>query len=183
MTGRIQTQLWEVALDQYGYVTSRDARKLSIDGVELVKLAHRGQLHKVGHGVYRFPRFPVNELDSYMLATLWAGEQGVLSHETALDLYELCDVNPAKIHLTVPRKRRIRRRGGELYVVHNEDLDAGKIGWHEGIPTVTPIAAIEQTIHVTPTHLVRQAVQSAHDQGLINTQAHDRFLRQLGIPV
>jgi len=33
-----------------------------------------------------------------------------LSHETALDLHDLCDVNPAQIHLTVPAAYRLRRR-------------------------------------------------------------------------
>ncbi len=38
-----------------------------------------------------------------MEATLWPrGAHGALSHETALDLYGLSDVNPAKIHITVP---------------------------------------------------------------------------------
>ncbi|NED98627.1 type IV toxin-antitoxin system AbiEi family antitoxin domain-containing protein [Phytoactinopolyspora halotolerans] len=179
MAGKIQAQLWDVALDQYGYVTSRDARALDINVVELGKLAHRGQLEKVGHGVYRFPRYPVTQLDPYMLATLWAGGHGVLSHETILDLYELGDVNPAKIHMTIPRGHRLRRRGGELYVIHSADLDADQIGWFEGIPAVTPSTAIEQTIHVTPSHLARQAVHKAHDRGLIDTEARDRFLHQL----
>jgi predicted transcriptional regulator of viral defense system len=26
----------------------------------------------------------------------------VISHDTALDLWDLCDVNPAKVHVTVP---------------------------------------------------------------------------------
>jgi hypothetical protein len=35
----------------------------------------------------------------------------VLSHETALDLYELCDVNPAGIDVTVPRSYCTHRPG------------------------------------------------------------------------
>jgi predicted transcriptional regulator of viral defense system len=48
-----------------------------------------------------------------MLAALWPAGRGVLSHDTALELHELCDVNPEKIHLTVPADYQPRRRGGE----------------------------------------------------------------------
>ena len=45
-------QLWEVALDQHGLVTARNATELGIPRIEpLVKLAHRGQLTRVGHGI------------------------------------------------------------------------------------------------------------------------------------
>jgi Transcriptional regulator, AbiEi antitoxin len=78
-------QLWEVALDQYGYVTQGDARDLGIDRVAVDMLSTRGQLERVAHGVYRFPHFPVTAYDPYMLAVLWTGARAAcLSHDTAL---------------------------------------------------------------------------------------------------
>jgi predicted transcriptional regulator of viral defense system len=45
-----------------------------------------------------------------MAAWLAAGkERAVVSHESALDLLELSDVIPNRIHLTVPRSRRYLR--------------------------------------------------------------------------
>lgn len=42
------------------------------------------------------------EGQAYMAAALWPqGIQGVLTHDTALDLWDVSDVNPAKIHITV----------------------------------------------------------------------------------
>ena len=38
---------------------------------------------------------------------MWADRRGVLSHDTALDLYELCDINPARIHITIPTAYRL----------------------------------------------------------------------------
>ncbi|MHB1128684.1 MAG: hypothetical protein ACYC06_01365 [Ilumatobacteraceae bacterium] len=58
------------------------------------KWAARNQIKKVGHGIYRFSQLPANPLDAFMLATLWANGRGVLSHDTALDLHGLCDINP-----------------------------------------------------------------------------------------
>lgn len=168
MVGRIQTRLWEVALDQYGFVTSADAARLGIDVVELGKLSHRHQLEHVGYGIYRFPQLPATALDAYMLAVLWAGGRGVLSHDTALELYALSEVNPDKIHLTVPEGYRPRRQGGELYVVHHQNLGRRDVRRHEGVPIVTAGVAIGQCIDSgVASHLLRQALETARARGAV----------------
>jgi hypothetical protein len=104
---------------QYGFVTKRDADALDLDRHTVEKLAGRGLLERVAHGVYRFPELPATEYDPYMLAVLWTGTpEACPSHDTALAAYDVCDINPDRIHLTVPRARRIRRRGGDLYDVY-----------------------------------------------------------------
>lgn len=180
MAGRIQAELWEVALDQYGYVTSADARALGINVVELGKLAHRRQLERVGYGVYRFPQLPVGEFDSYMLATLWASGRGVLSHDTALELYELCDVNPDKVHITVPAGYQPRRRGGEFYVVHREELATEQVRRFENIPIVTAATAMAQGIRTgVPSYLLRQAVEAARARGWLTRELEASLLRRI----
>lgn len=179
MAGRIQRELWDVAVDQYGYVTSTDARRLGINTVELGKLAARGQIEHVSYGIYRFPQLPVTPLDSYMLATLWANGRGVLSHDTALDLHDLCDINPSKLHITVPG-RRPERQGGEQYVVHSEPLDEDEVTRHEAIPIVTVAKAIAQGISSgVSTHLLTQALRTAQDRGAITPAEHLRLTEDL----
>lgn len=59
------------------------------------KLVQRGTLVREAFGVYRFPKYPVSEADPYMLAVLWTRvPEAALSHETALAVYDLSDVNP-----------------------------------------------------------------------------------------
>jgi predicted transcriptional regulator of viral defense system len=114
MGGRIQRELWEVAVDQYGYVTSKGARNLGINPIELGELAARWQIEHISYGVYRFAQLRITPLDSYMLATLWANGRGALSHDTALELHEVCAINPSKLHLTVPGHRPERRWEGSI---------------------------------------------------------------------
>jgi len=168
MTGRIQAQLWEVALDQDGYVTTHDAGRLGINVVELGKLAYRHQLQRVAHGIYRFAQLPPTEFAPYTLAVLWADGRAALAHATAIDLYDLADVNPDTIHLTVPPGYRPRRQGGDLYTVHHQSLDADQVRRFEGIPIVTPAVAIAQVIDDgTAGHLIRQAIETARNRGQI----------------
>lgn len=163
------TILWERALDQHGYVTRRDALESGVTSDALKMLAHRRQIERVATGVYRFPRFPDGPHDHYMLAVLWTGDpRACLSHETALAVYELSDVNPDRIHLTVPAGRRIRRAGGELYAVHREDLADEEIGWWDEIPTATAQTAIRQCIDAgVPSYLLRQALEDGAAAGRI----------------
>lgn len=177
---KIQDRLREVALDQLGFVTSKDAKNLGIPVVELGKLAHRGQLERIGYGIYRFPHHPATEFDRYMVATLWADGRGVLSHETALALHRLCDVNPNKIHITVPKGFYPRGQGAERYVVHHDQLAPEDIGWIEQIPAVRPRAAVRQGVDgAVPAYLARQAIDNARGRGLITNGEADDFETRL----
>ena len=158
-----------IALDQYGYVTASQAAEVGVSKAALGMLYKRGRVDRVSYGVYRVPQVPSTERDRFMLAILWTGaDEAALSHETALDAYNICDINPGKVHVTVAKGRRISRQGGEGYDLHREDVSPADISWWEGIPTVTPRKAIEQCIGCgTPTHLISQAVENALSRGLI----------------
>ncbi len=185
MPGRVYTQLFELANEQFGYVTPDDARAVGIDPLRLQDLARRRLAQRVAHGVYRIPLVPPTPLDQYMEATLWPqGVQGVLSHETALDLHELCDVNPAKIHLTVPEHYRVRRDVPKLYVLHHRDLDDADSTLYEGIPIVTPYRAILDGIeaHLGP-RLLDQAIETTMRRGLLGRNEVATVRRRLKDPV
>jgi predicted transcriptional regulator of viral defense system len=122
------------------------------------------------------PTVPTTELDAYMEATLMAGRRSVLSHETALDLYELCDVNPAAIHLTVPREFRTRKDIPGAYRLHREDLAENDARWHEGIPIVSPKRAILDGIEQgLGWHLIDDAIKTARTHGLISKPTATRL--------
>jgi len=168
MPGRVYTDLLEAANGQYGYVTADDARAGGVDPGQLRIMAHRGILDRMARGIYRFPIVPVTALDQYMEAVLWPRTTAVLSHETALDLHELCDVNPARIHVTVPASYRLRRDVPRMYQLHERDLDEGDITQHEGIPIVTVYRAILDGIEANiGSHLIDQAFRTARRRGLL----------------
>ncbi len=169
--------LWGAAELQHGFVTAQQAAELGVTKGALQMLAHRGTLDRVAFGVYRFPMFPVSQYDPYMVAVLWTrAPEACLSHETALDAYEISDVNPNVIHVTVAAGRRLRRSVGETYEIHHQDLAAAQIGWWQEIPTVTPVTAVEQCLaYGTPTYLLRQALERGHRQGYLTTADRERL--------
>jgi predicted transcriptional regulator of viral defense system len=171
-------ELLDVATGQYGYVTAEDARGCDVDPVQLRLMSHRGLLERLAHGVYRFPVVPTTALDQYMEAVLWPRIPTVLSHGTALDLHALCDVNPARIHLTVPAGYRLRRTVPAAYELHRRDLDPADITRHEGIPIVTVYRAILDEIEANlGGHLIDQAIKTARRRGLVTPTELDALSR------
>jgi predicted transcriptional regulator of viral defense system len=187
MPGRVYSPLLELATDQYGYVSTDDARELGISPRRLKLLAERGSLSRVAQGLYRFPPgvVPISALDQYMEATLWPGGRGVISHDTALAVYELSDVNPVKVHVTVPREYRIRRKDlPAVFVFHHADLTEGEMTRYEGVPIVTPERAIRDAHagHLGPA-LIAQAIDDGERQGLLTQAQVDALRQEIGVKV
>lgn len=160
----------EVAGDRGGYVPTAAARELGLAAGRLVTLAHRGSLERVGHGLYRIPGYPLDRHDELIRAVLWTKERGAISHETALGLYELADVNPVAIDLTVARAYRVARAGGEHYRVHRGDLLERDVTVFEGVRVVGVATAIAgATAQGVGTALVSDAIDRARRLGWITT--------------
>ena len=163
-------------------MTAQQALEAGVSKSALQMLVHRGTLERTAHGVYRFPWYPVSEYDQFALAVLWTRvPEAALSHETALDCYDISDVNQNRIHVTVGKRRRFRRANTQDYVVHSEDLEASQIGWWQEIPIVTPVTAIAQCIaDGTPTYLLRQAIERGHAQGHLKAAERNALAASLG---
>jgi len=90
------------------------------------------------------------------------------SPRPALDLHDLCDINPAHVHVTVPASYRLRRDMPAMYRHHRRDLVPGDITRHEGIPIVSVKRAILDGIESgVGGYLIDQAVETARRRGLV----------------
>src|SRR5215218_10423879 len=103
-----------------------------------------------------------------MHAAVWPDGRGVLSHETALDLHDLCDVNPNHVDVTVPRDYRTHRQVPATYRLHRRVLPDSDVGSVDGVPVVTPSRAIADGIEagIRPT-LIEQAIDTAEREAMI----------------
>jgi len=180
MPGRAYSTLFELAAEQHGYFTTTQAQKEGVGAKTVGMMFHRGVVDRVSHGVYRFPRFPLTELSPFMEAVLWPHQMvGVLSHESALRLYELSDVNPGKLHITLPTSFRVQRKIPRVLAVHQADLGPGD--WHtwEGIPVTTPGRTIAdcRAAGLGPA-LIGQALQEGIRKGLFKPQEAEQIVRR-----
>lgn len=176
-------QLREIALDQHGYVTTAQAVEDGVSHADLSTMVARGRIERAAHGVYRVPQVPKTECDQYQLAVLWAGApEACLSHDTAMDAWGITDINPDRIHVSVARGRRLRRAGGERYVIHYEDLVPHQVTWWQGIRIVTMPTAIAQGIASgVPTYVIRQALDRGGRTSVLPEPEHQKLTAQLEV--
>ena len=131
-------------------------------------MVHRGTLERMGFGIYRVPQLAGDQLAQYQDALLRVRNDAALTHETALDLHDLCDINPTLVHVTVAPGTRLRRRLPDWLVVHRGRLEALDVTWHEGLRIATPARAILDGIaaHIGD-RFIDQAVAAGRGRGLL----------------
>ena len=107
--------------------------------------------------------------------SLWSRDrtdqpEGVYSHETALSFYNLSDLMPAKLHMTVPPDFRRNAPIPGVLVLHRGRLHDDEIEPMQGFRVTRPLKAISDLIaagNISADHL-RQAVRQALQRGLIS---------------
>ena len=165
--------LLDVAGLQRGFVTPANARELGVPPVELPKLAARGALEHRAYGLYRVAGYPAQPGDEYVEAVLWAGG-GHISHESAMAVWELADVNPRRINLIV--SKRVRRSGGKTYRLWIAQLVPRDVDEHLGIPVTTPLrSVIDAAAAGTDPRLIEQAIDTIERQRLASVGDVQRF--------
>jgi predicted transcriptional regulator of viral defense system len=99
--------LFMLASEQAGHFTAAQAAEYSVSPALLSYHTATGTLERVFPGVYRFRDYPWSLRDLVVAAWLAVGkDSAVVSLESALDIWDLTDLIPDAIHLTVPRSRR-----------------------------------------------------------------------------
>ncbi|WP_291382811.1 type IV toxin-antitoxin system AbiEi family antitoxin domain-containing protein [Demequina sp.] len=166
----------EIALDQYGYVTTRDAAEAGVPASELPKLAARGGLENVAYGLYRVPDVRPTEFDEFAEALLRVGDGAYLRGESVLALFSLADVNPRKIKVAVPRRARptlppnieLTQVTGDVRTVFYEGLAAQPVA----------DAILECRGRIESTRLL-EAAKQARAEGLLTTTEWKRVQKGL----
>lgn len=169
----------DVAVDNGGYVTPSLVAPHGVPAVELRKMVSRGTLNAAVRGVYRIPSLPYDPLDEFILARLWAGGRGVISHDSALAVHELCDINPTKVHLTISTTYRISRSGGERYVIHHADLEPEEIARIDAVTLTTIRRTLTDSLGSVPAYLLRAAIETARERGAIPSDLRNDLVRSL----
>ena len=163
MTTPSWDRLHERANGQSGYFTARQAAEAGFSPQLLHKHVNSGTLQRPLRGIYRIGRFPPSEHEELVVLWLWSDRAAVFSHETALQLHELSDALPSRVHLTLPTATSRRRALPPGAVVHYADLPPSDITWAGPIPLTTPARSV---LDVATAHGDASLVAQAIDQGI-----------------
>lgn len=156
----------EIAPDNYGYVTTRDAVDAGVPAVELPKLAARGGLENVAYGLYRVPDFPPTPFDQFAEALLRVGKGAYLHGESVLTLFGLADVNPRRIKVAVPRRVRTKL---PPFIELTQVPDGARTTFYEGLVSQPVAEAILECRGHIETERLLDAAKQARNEGLLTT--------------
>jgi predicted transcriptional regulator of viral defense system len=148
-------QLYEIAEGQAGNFTANQARSVGFSWERLSGNVKTGKFKRIAHGIYRLSHFPGSPYEDLFVALLRTGPASVISHESALSVYDLSEVLPGDNHVIIPRTGSRRREGIKL---HTNRLAQNEITNREGLRVTT----VERTIaDVTSAGLPEDQVHTA----------------------
>jgi len=167
-------RLYEIAEAQQGFFTTKQAKAAEFADNTHPYHVQAGNWIRVHRGIYRLASFPRGERPDLMLWSLWSrnrkeADQGVYSHQTALSLYDLSDVMPAKLHMIVPKSFRRNSEIPRVLVLHFANLPQGAIGAVHGVRATKAIRTILDLLEggEVPLAILRQALREGLRRGLI----------------
>ena len=171
-------QIFDEAIGNYGLISSSKAKEIGIPAIELVKLAKRGRLNRLGYGVYKLVQYsPAPDgLDAYADSLALVGEGAYLYAQSVLAMCHLCPTNPARIYVGTPN--RCRRRLGDGIVVVAEK-PCGELEWYEGLPSQPVDKAILTSRGMIMDERLLEAVDAALRKELIDRRTAVSIRREI----
>ena len=97
-------QLAETFSTHTGYFTRADALAAGADDAVFEALVAEHKIESVTADIYHLSQYPHADREDLIVLWLQTDRQGIISHETALSLHDLCDILPSRLHITVQNK-------------------------------------------------------------------------------
>jgi hypothetical protein len=170
-------RLFDFAEQQQGFFTTKQAKAAGFAENTHPYHVQAGNWVRERRGIYRLALYPAADRPDLVLWALWSRNrdeevEGVYSHQTALSLYDLSDLNPAKLHMTVPSDFRRNSEIPGILVLHYADLPKSDVQAGSGFKFTRPLRTILDLIETgtVERNFIRQALRQAVDRGLITRQ-------------
>jgi predicted transcriptional regulator of viral defense system len=184
-TNNSEDSLYEIASAQGGYFTAVQAKQAGFSDKNHLYHVRAGNWTREWRGIYRLVRFPLQEDARYSLWGVWSLNrkgiaQGIYSHETALALFDLSDLQPEKLHMTVPRGYRRHGAIPKELCLHHATIELSECEERSGYRVTKPFRTIVDLVRartVSP-EFIKQAVRQALDKGYL-THAQYRALKEM----
>jgi predicted transcriptional regulator of viral defense system len=167
-------RLFEIAEQQQGFFTAKQAKAAGFAENTHPYHVQVGNWTREYRGIYQLAQFPITDRPDLVLWALWSRNrneeiEGAYSHHTVLSFYDLSDLNPAKLHMTVPTNFRRNSEIPGVLVLHYADLPASDVETVQGFRITRPLRAILDLIEAGTVErtFIHQAITQAVDRGLI----------------
>jgi len=180
--------LFQLASLQDGFFTTKQAISVGYNTNGHPYHVKSGNWIRELRGIYRLANFPTGDRPDLMLWYLWSRNrkeepQGIYSHESALALHELTDVNPDKLYMTVPVNFRRSTHIPDIVVLHYGDITVEEVDHMHGVKVTNAMRTIIDIIRegTLSEDLIKQAINEATNQGMVTKKTLKKFSKNYKI--
>ena len=157
-------KIYEVAANNYGLITSAQAKEIGVSDKEMTSIKNRGRIEHLSHGVYKIVDYIPVENDIYATAVTSVGPEAYLYGESVLAMHRLCPVGTKNVYVGTPK--RVRKKLPKWIKIKNNHNDYQPSNY-EGIASQSikdAILSCKKTI--MPSRLI-DAAEEANRLGLL----------------
>jgi predicted transcriptional regulator of viral defense system len=166
-----RSELRACAVEQHGFVTVHDVRRLGVTGKVLAELLHDGELLRVADDLYRLDGVPRSRWHAVAEGVLRVGLGAFVSHESVLALHELVETEPARIRVSTPRAPR--GRWPSHLDVREHKVPAADLTTYRGIHSTTIARALlDCRAILAPDHLAAAADRAVARGLMLRRERH-----------
>jgi very-short-patch-repair endonuclease len=162
---------------QHGVVARRQLLKLGFTRHRVQKRLDAGRLHRIYRGVYAVGHRRVTLKGRWIAAVLVCGPNALLSHRSALALWDLRSTPSGPIDVTIPRHSG--KPGPRRVRVHtSEALHADDRATLDGIPVTSLALTIVDYAAIASPRRLREVLESLERRGaLIGRELNELLVR------
>lgn len=168
-----------------GYIKSKDLDILKVNSTFLSNLCNRGELERVGVGVYKLPTALLDEL--YIVSN--SSKYACFSHSTALYLHNLIEKQPLITNVTVPynySSSLVNNKDVSLKYVNQDIFNLGlielntdnglKVKAYDLERTICDIIKDKKNISINITATALKEYAKREDRDLLKLSEYSRIL-------
>ncbi|MCY7400520.1 MAG: type IV toxin-antitoxin system AbiEi family antitoxin domain-containing protein [Nocardioides sp.] len=98
----LRLALQSLAFGQAGYFTAAQAVDLGYSYQGQKYHVDNGNWLRIDRGLFQLPDWPASPDDQWVRWTLWSRGRGVVSHDSAALVHDLGELDPIRVHISVP---------------------------------------------------------------------------------
>ncbi|HEX8742576.1 MAG TPA: type IV toxin-antitoxin system AbiEi family antitoxin domain-containing protein [Thermoleophilaceae bacterium] len=176
----------ELARRQHNAIARRQLLALGWSHKAIERALAAGRLHRTQwRGVYAMGTPSLTKHGRLRAALLSRGDDAVLSHASAGELWDIWKQRDRLIHLSLPAVRSGRHRDGIR--VHRRALASGEITRHWGIPVTSPLRTVIDLAAECDRPAAERLVNAADARNLLRAdslrEGLDEHLGEPGVPL
>lgn len=170
-----KSRLFVIAESQHGIFTTKQAEGAGYASKTHFYQVKSGNWVREYRGIYRLTNYPISDESELVIWSLWSRNrneevQGVYSHETALSLYDLSDLNPSKLNMSVPKGFR---RNSEIPVIlnlHTASFAQNEVEAKQGYRVSKPFRTIADVCQAENISrgIIKQAITESIKRGIVS---------------